>query len=239
MPVKYHLGFISPRHSNSPHYGGFKALLPKDVQLDFEGLELAARSLEALQNRKDEILQKSQELAQKRKWHGLILSGAPTEVYNPGLMAGLRSSLKVPVTTAMNASVAALRAFGAKRVLLLTPFDEPLNKLIRDHLANEGVEAHSLEDTLQHYTDALKLKPEEVYTLTKKAFSEAPNVDAIYFQGAVLDPLQIMDRLEADFRTTVVASNPAMLWYIVSRLGGRYQIQSYGKLLREWPKPPK
>ncbi|MFQ5684658.1 MAG: hypothetical protein ACE5HC_15475 [Candidatus Binatia bacterium] len=238
MAAKYHLGFISPRYSSSPHYAGFKALLPKDVQLDFAGLELAGGSLQELQNKKDIILSRTQELAQKRKWHGLIVSGAPTEVYNPGLMAGLRSSLNVPVTTAMKASIAALGAYGAKRVLLLTPFDEPLNKLIRDHLGHEGVEAHSPVDTLKHYTDALKLKPEEVYTLTKKAFSEAPNPEAIYFQGAVLDPLQIMDRLESDFSTTVVASNPAMLWYIVSRLGGRYQIPGYGKLLREWPKLP-
>jgi hypothetical protein len=29
-----------------------------------------------------------------------------------------------------------------------------------------------------------------------------------------------------------------MLWYILSRLGRRYSIDGYGKLLRDWPSLP-
>jgi maleate cis-trans isomerase len=60
-------------------------------------------------------------------------------------------------------------------------------------------------------------------------------VDAIYFQGAVLDPIKSLERLESELGKTVVASNPAMLWYVLSKLRLRYPISGYGRLLRDWP----
>ena len=63
-------------------------------------------------------------------------------------------------------------------------------------------------------------------------------MDAIYFQGALLDPLPILDKLEAELKLPIVASNPAMLWLILSKLGLRYTISGYGKLLSSWPALP-
>jgi maleate cis-trans isomerase len=52
----------------------------------------------------------------------------------------------------------------------------------------------------------------------------------------VLDPIRVLEKLETDLGITVVASNPAMLWYVLSRLEFSYPISGYGRLLREWPK---
>jgi len=46
--------------------------------------------------------------------------------------------------------------------------------------------------------------------------------EEVYFQGAVLDPLEIMDRLESEFACPVVASNPAMLWFILNKVERTY-----------------
>jgi hypothetical protein len=35
-----------------------------------------------------------------------------------------------------------------------------------------------------------------------------------------------------------IASNPAMLWYVLSKLGFSYPMSGFGRLLREWPKLP-
>ena len=74
--------------------------------------------------------------------------------------------------------------------------------------------------------------------MTRKALSEYPNVDAIYFQGALLDPIPILDKLETDLKLPIVASNPAMLWLILSKLGRSYNLTGYGKLLASWPRVP-
>ena len=41
--------------------------------------------------------------------------------------------------------------------------------------------------------------------------------------------------MEADLKLPIVASNPAMLWSVVLKLGLKYQIAGYGKLLSSWP----
>jgi maleate cis-trans isomerase len=74
--------------------------------------------------------------------------------------------------------------------------------------------------------------------MTRAALAEFPNVDAIYFQGALLDPLPILEKMETELKLPIVASNPAMLWLILSKLDRKYRIAGYGKLLGSWPKLP-
>ena len=238
QPVRVRIAFVSPRSASSTHYDSFKRIIPSDVQMDFYGLELAGRSLYELEGKTEAIVQRSAELLAKPRWQGVIFSGAPVEVLNPGFFDALRARFKIPFVTALSASTAALKSYRARKILLLTPFDEPLNRLIREHLERAEIEAISPDEVLSHYTDALKMGPEEVYALTKKALSGAGKVDAIYFQGAVLDPLEKLEKMEKDFRKLVIASNPAMLWSILSQLGLSYRIRGHGKLLEEWPELP-
>ena len=91
-------------------------------------------------------------------------------------------------STAMAASVAALKACGVKRVLSVSPFDGPLIDGIRKYIQDRGVDAVSAPQTVPVYTDAPKLTSDEVFDLTRRAFESAGPVDGIYFQGLVLNP---------------------------------------------------
>jgi len=212
-------------------------MTPKDVEIIFEQLILHDGNLRDVEGKLDLIVSKAVALTEKHRWDGLIFPGAPREVLNPELFQRLSAALTIPVATALRSSVAALRAFSAKRILLMTPFDASLNEMIRDFLAHQGITATSPADSLRHYTDALKLTSDDVETLTKNAFAQT-DVAAIYFQGAVLDAVDILDRLENELRIPIIASNPAMLWFMLSKLGLKYQIQGYGKLLSGWPALP-
>jgi maleate isomerase len=154
------------------------------------------------------------------------------------LFAAFSTSLKIPVTTALRASAAALQTFGATRVLLLTPFDAALNAAIRDFLEDFGISAVSAAEVLDHYTDALQMKPNDVVAYARRAMAELRPVDAIYFQGAVLDPMDCLDAMEAEAKVPVVASNPAMLWNMLSRLGRKHALIGHGRLLASWPALP-
>ncbi|MGZ8436819.1 MAG: aspartate racemase/maleate isomerase family protein, partial [Candidatus Binatia bacterium] len=74
---------------------------------------------------------------------------------------------------------------------------------------------------------------------TRQTFAAHPGVDAIYFQGALLDPLPILDQLETDLRVPIVASSLARMWDILSQLGLTYRIPGYGTLLANWPPLPR
>jgi maleate isomerase len=153
---------------------------------------------------------------------------------NPGLFAALNAVLQIPVTTALTASVHALQHYDAKRLLLLTPFETRLNGMIEEYLTDAGFSVRAPK-SFANIGEAGRLGPAAVYDLTKQALAEVGSVDAIYFQGAVLDPLPVLQQIENDLKITAIASNPAMLWEILSQLGRRAPIPGYGKLLADWP----
>src|SRR5947208_7251717 len=127
---KVRIGFISASGATSPHFEGFRALIPSEVEFDFQGLGLDRGSLYVAEARGQATIRAPKEVEQ-RGCQGIVLSGAPAEVLNPDLQQRLEAAVQVPVATAMTSSVAALRAFGARRVLLMTPFDADTNQKIR------------------------------------------------------------------------------------------------------------
>jgi Arylmalonate decarboxylase len=233
--IKARVGFVSGGHSSMPHYSSFLPLVPSEIKLEQEGLDLYRESLYQIADKKEQIVRRVQEFVTKKNWDGVILTAAPTEVLNPGLFDDLKATLSVPFTTALHACVAALSVYSAKRVLLLTPFDEKLNDLICRHLDGKGVSAVA-PHPFKELGVPKGMSPDEVFELTKQSLNAADPVDAIYFQGAVLDPIKVLEKIETELGMLTIASNPAMLWYVLSKLRFNYPMSGYGRLLREWPK---
>jgi hypothetical protein len=229
------IGWLGPSLPTTSHLQKLARIVPSNVELVHEQLVLHDGVLNDVQGKLDVIVTKAVELTQKHRWDGLIFPGAPREVLNPGLFAGFTSALKIPVATALRASAAALKTFAAKRILLLTPFDESLNKRICSFLSDFGIGALSPTETLHRYTDALEMTSDDVVAYAKRAMAQHKSVDAIYFQGAILDPMDCLEKMEFDLKIPIVASNPAMLWFIQSKLGLRNPVLGYGKLLETWP----
>ena len=238
QPQQTKIGFLGSSAPSSPHHASFKKFIPDDIDLTFLQESGSNSSLYQAKGKVDALIGQSKQLIAEHGWNGLIISGAPKEALNPGMWEQVSSALNVPVTLALRSSVAALKAFSAKRILLMTPVDDQLKKMYYDYLAAFGIESFYPPQILRAHTDAQKLTSDDVEAMTRKALSEYPNVDAIYFQGALLDPIPILDKLETELKLPIVASNPAMLWLILSKLGLRYNIAGYGKLLASWPRVP-
>ena len=236
--IQAKIGFVSPSSGASPHIESFKALVPEEVQMDIDGLGFVRTSLNDLKGKTGAVIEKVKELVKTKGWQGIFVGGAPLELMNPGLAEELHGAIRVPVATALESCVTALKAFSVKQVLLMTPFDDSMNQLIRDYLANQDLKAISPPPPFQDYKDASKLGPEDVFSLTKKSVEAVKEFQAIYFQGGVLDPLKVVEQIEREIPTTVVASNPAMLWTVLSRLGLKFRVPGHGKLLEEWPQLP-
>jgi hypothetical protein len=232
------IGWLGASLPTSSHLQKLERIVPSSVELVHEQLLLHDGVLNDVKGKLDTIVTRAVELTQKLRWDGLIFPGAPREVLNPDLFSAFSSALRIPVATALRASAAALQTFAAKRILLLTPFDESLNKLICNFLADLGIDAISPSETLRHYTDALKITSDDVVAYAKRAMAHHRAVDAIYFQGAVLDPMDCLEQMEHDLKLPVIASNPAMLWFMLSKLGLKNPLSGYGKLLASWPTLP-
>ena len=232
------IGWLGPSLPSSSHIKKFLTLVPANVDVLYEQLVLHDGVLNDVQGKQEIIVSRAVLFAEKQKLDGLIFPGAPREVLNPNLFDAFAAALKIPVATALRASAAALKTFAAKRILLLTPFDSSLNRLIRDFLSQLDLVATSPSETLQHYTDALKMTPDDVIAYARRAIAAEREVDAIYFQGAVLDPMDCLEQMERELSLPVVASNPAMNWYMLSKLGLKHPLPGFGRLLASWPNLP-
>ena len=236
--IRARIGFIGSSAPSSPHHDSFKAFIPKDIEFTFIQEAGAGASLYDAQGKVDSLIRQTSELAEKHQWDGVIVSGGPREALNPGLRDRLSSALKIPVATALRSSVAALKVLSVKRILLMTPVDDQLKAMYRSFLAGFEVEAVYPPQTLRAHTDAQKLSARDVEAMTRKSLLEQSVVDAIYFQGALLDPLPILEKMETELKIPIIASNPAMLWFMLSSLGLSYRIPGYGRLLSAWPALP-
>jgi maleate cis-trans isomerase len=235
-PANAKIGFIGSSAPSSPHHDSFRAFIPKDIDFTFVQEAGEKTSLYDARGKVDALIEQTRALITEHAWQGVIISGAPKEALNLGMWERVSAALPVPVSLALRSSAAALTAFSAKRILLMTPVDDQLKKIYRDYLAGFGIESFYPPQTLRAHTDAQKLTSNDVRSMTRSALAQYSDVDAIYFQGALLDPIPILESLEGELKIPIVASNPAMLWLILSKLGRTYHITGYGRLLAEWPK---
>ena len=227
------IGFLKPGAGNT-HYDEFAAMVPAGIDLEMVELGVLRSALTDFAGRIDTIVERVAERTREYGWQGVIVPGAPVEVQNQGLRARLAETLDVPFTTALGAGENALRAFGASRILLLTPFDAYMNSLVVPHLTAAGFDVQLADLGFNSEQEAVGLAASIVFDMARGAVQAADGVQALYFQGAVLNPLPVIDEMEAEFGLPIVSSNPAMLWSVASQLGGSFSIEGKGRLVREW-----
>jgi maleate cis-trans isomerase len=229
------IGILSPATPNRPHFKSLENILPPGVSIAHEGLRLLGDSYQDLASKEDVIIDRARELAKKHKIQGVMLTGGFVTVFNPGIEAKVADTIRLPVVSSISSAVAALMAFGAKSALLMTPFDRASNETIKTHVGKIGVTLHlgpSFDNRIPG--TSLNLSRDQLFDLVKETFGKTP-AQAIYFQGATMDPLPILQRLEDALNVPVITSNSAMIWNLLSKLGLKYSVQGYGRLLREWP----
>lgn len=233
---KIRIAILTPHTAGGAHFEMIRSALPKTIELIFDGMEFDHTSRYQLAGTTAAIKARSAELVARHKLQGLVITSAPLAILNPDLESTVREAIGIPVTTAPSAAIAALNVMRAKKLIVLTPFDVKMNGMLQDRLAGAGFTvlacpAHK-DPTLG---SGPKTGPEEILRTVEQAVQSAPAADTIYFQGAPFNPLPIIERIETQLRLPVVASNPAMLWHILSLLGCRFTIPGYGKLLASWP----
>jgi len=205
------------------------------VTIAHEGLGLLGESYRDLAGKQDVIIGRALQLVSKHQVEGLMLTGGFVTLFNPGIEAKVAEAIGLPVASAVSSAVAALTAFGAKSALLMTPFDRASNESIKTHVDNLGFTLHlgpSFDNRIPG--TSLNLSPDQLFNLVAETFRKNP-AQAIYFQGATMDPLPIIQRIEDALAVPVITSNTAMIWNLLSKLGLKYSVKGYGKLLKEWP----
>lgn len=231
-----HLGLLSPATPNRPHFKHVDNLLPPGVSLIHEGLGLLGESYQDLVGKAEQVIVKATDFVMRNEVEGLILTGGFIGLFNPGIDVKVSEAIHLPVATAVSSAVAALKVFSAKSVLLMTPFDAKSDDVIKNHLSRLGFTVFlgpAFEG--RKAGSGVDLSADQLFDLVVKTYQSYPPADAIYFQGATMDPLPIIQRLEDALNVPVIASNPAMIWNMLSMLGVQGSVKNFGRMLSTWP----
>jgi maleate isomerase len=131
------------------------------------------------------------------------------------------------------AVTAALEKFGAKRVSVLTPFNEPGNRSTLQFFAELGFEVVNIVGLSCASTVDVAHIPEALMEQVIREELAVEGVDAVVQCGTGLSMSNISERLEPELGVPIIGINAALLWYALRENGYMEPLEGGGRLLRE------
>jgi len=145
------------------------------------------------------------------------------------------AEFKIPIVTAGQTQVEALRALGVKKFVGVTYSFGSINDMFKRYFQEAGFEVLAMDGMKVDFADVGRLASTEIYAHTRQAFLKNPGADGIYMLGTGWRCLDIVRLLEEDLQVPVVHAVPARVWAVQKRLHIRQKVKGFGKLLEEMP----
>lgn len=141
----------------------------------------------------------------------------------------------VPVVTPSLAARAAMRALGAGRIALLTPYLPETTEPMLDYLEAEGLEVvRAACFGLADDRDMARIDPEDIVDAALAL--DAPRVEALFLSCTALPALSVVAALEARLGKPVITSNQALFWALRGLAGLPPPPPGHGRILDlPWP----
>jgi len=152
----------------------------------------------------------------------------------PGFM---RKETGIPAITTAQSLVLGLRALGARKVAVATPYHDALNDHEIHFLADQGIETVAMRglgigaNGPAEYRLIARVPLDQVYAHARGAF--VPAADALLISCTDFATLPLIERLERDIGKPVVTSNQATFWAALRAAGVQDRFTSFGALLQQ------
>ncbi|HZS82550.1 MAG TPA: aspartate/glutamate racemase family protein [Stellaceae bacterium] len=138
----------------------------------------------------------------------------------------------IACTSPITGALAGLKALGARRIALLTPYVDRINRMMRDYIEARGI-AVPVMGSFNHDND------NEVARIAAPSLEAAilelgaePSVDAVFVSCTSLRVAALIEHLEARLGKPVTSSNHAMAWHALRLAGYRDPVPGFGRLMR-------
>lgn len=136
----------------------------------------------------------------------------------------------IPCSNPIDATLAAIRALGARRISVLTPYTVPVNEAIATHLSGHGIEVVSIAGFDLDQDDAMTAVPPAALLEAGIQVCD-PSAELLFISCTALRVAAILDALERRLGKPVIASNQAMLWHALHLIGRRDPVEGFGRLM--------
>lgn len=173
----------------------------------------------------------------------LILPGLPLDVVGFGCTSATmtlgeeivfeeirKARPGIACTTPITAALAAFRAFGARRIGVLTPYAPEVNEVVRNYLDGRGVNvvAFGTFDKLDD-REAARISPDSIASGVK-ALAERNRLDAVFVSCTSLRLSENIGEIEKAAGIPVTSSDHALAWHCLRLSGVDEVIPNAGRL---------
>ncbi len=127
----------------------------------------------------------------------------------------------------------AVGAFGARRIVIGTPYIDELNRNVARYFTAAGFDVLDIQGLgLDYDTDMIRVAPD--YIAEFASAIDRPDADALVISCGALRSIDVVDEIERRLGKPVVCSNQAMLWDCLRLAGVDDRLDGLGRLLREF-----
>lgn len=146
--------------------------------------------------------------------------------------ADIASAVGVPVFNASQADHAGLKAFGAQKIAIVTPFNAEVDQVVKANAEDAGFDVVAIKGTEAPSLPAICETPIDDIKAVFHTVAQS-DCDAILQVGTALPVVAIIDELEAELGKPIVACNAAVYWQTLRAIGISDKLQGYGRLFVE------
>ncbi|MDP2644897.1 MAG: hypothetical protein Q8P24_08150 [Desulfobacterales bacterium] len=235
---KYILGMMKPSSlGRGESSAEMSKMLPPNVTTTSAALgirDLAGHQLAAALSRIEDV---AAELA-ARYVDVISMGGTPPVVaggygFDAKIIERINRVTPIPATTSQTSVDAAIRLFGAKRIVLVTPFKDDINQSIITYLHDAGFKVSSLKTADAPFEEFPKMPASVPYDLALAGVKEAPDAECFFIPCAAWPVSEIIEPLEKETGLPVIASAQAGIWGALRLIGIKTPTPGYGRLLRD------
>jgi maleate isomerase len=161
--------------------------------------------------------------------YGCTASGfLHTPAQDRALAARITAETGIACATSSRAIVDGLRALGATRVSLASPYAPWLNERLKQYLTADGFEVLAMQglSTEAHST----ITRERILALVDEVVR--PGTDAIFISCSNFRTLEIIDTAEQKYGKPVVTSNASMMWAMLRLMNDTRDLPGAGRLFK-------
>lgn len=232
---KARIGYLSPSVFETP--SDWDLILPKGFTIVSSGLNVQAHT-EAEFNKAIDALGAGLGVFAAEECDAILLGGITLGTQRgyaaeQEIIAKLSRQVGLPVSTAMNATVEALKHLNVRSTVIATAYKESINQAVKKYYEDGGVKVLAINGLeVARPVDQAKLPDYASYKVARALFRQYPQADSLLIQGRWRSVAYVQE-LEDDTAKPVVSSTAASLWWVMHTLGIKTPIEGYGRLLRE------
>ena len=231
---KVRIGYLSPSVFETP--SDWDLILPKGFTIVSSGLNVQAHTAEEF-NKAIDALGAGLGIFKAEECDAILLGGITLGTqrgyrFEQDVIAQLSRQVGLPVSTAMNATVEALKHLKIRSTVIATAYKASINEAVKKYYEDGGVTVLGIQGLeVAKPVDQVKLPDYASYKVARQLFKQHPTVESLLLQGRWRTVAYVQE-LEDDTERPVISSTGASLWWVMNTLGIKVPIQGFGRLLR-------